>query len=110
MYVNVQNIIYSDGSPHADQNIINLNIIRTTILDTTEIVIRTHTSASDPLDTFKSVIRQLDNCVSEITIYEVTTYGIFTLSPDLSRFKSTNNKPQLYHTDIRVQVLIAFNN
>ena len=36
-------------------------------------------------------------------------YGIFTLSPDLSRFKSTNNKPQLYHTDIRVQVLIEFN-
>ena len=36
-------------------------------------------------------------------------YGIFTLSPDLSRFKSTNNKSQLYHTDIHVQVLIAFN-
>ena len=36
-------------------------------------------------------------------------YSIFTLSPDLSRFKSTNNKSQLYHTDIHVQVLIAFN-
>ena len=35
--------------------------------------------------------------------------SIFTLSPDLSRFKSTNNKSQLYHTDIHVQVLIAFN-
>ena len=36
-------------------------------------------------------------------------YSIFTLSLDLSRFKSTNNKSQLYHTDIHVQVLIAFN-
>ena len=35
--------------------------------------------------------------------------SIFTLSPDLSRFKSTNNKSQLYHTDIHVQILIAFN-
>ena len=40
------------------------------------------------------------------TIY---IYSIFTLSPELSRFKSTNNKSQLYHTDIHVQVLIAFN-
>ena len=38
-----------------------------------------------------------------------TPYSIFTLSPDLSQFKSTNNKFQLYHTDIHVQVLIAFN-
>ena len=38
-----------------------------------------------------------------------TYHSIFTLSPDLSRFKSTNNKSQLYHTDIHVQVLIAFN-
>ena len=37
-------------------------------------------------------------------------YSIFTLSPKVSRFKSTNNKSQLYHTDIHVQVLIAFNN
>ena len=36
-------------------------------------------------------------------------YSIFTLSPEVSRFKSTNNKFQLYHTDIHVQVLIAFN-
>ena len=33
-------------------------------------------------------------------------YSIFTLSPDLSRFKSTNNKSQLYHIDIHVQVLM----
>ena len=39
----------------------------------------------------------------------IILYGIFTLSPELSRFKSTNNKSQLYHTDIHVQVLIAFN-
>ena len=31
------------------------------------------------------------------------------LSPELSRFKSTNNKSQLYHTDFHIQVLIAFN-
>ena len=36
-------------------------------------------------------------------------YSIFTLSPEVSRFKSTNNKSQLDHTDIHVQVLIAFN-
>ena len=34
---------------------------------------------------------------------------IFTLSPEVSRFTSTNNKSQLYHTDIHVQVLITFN-
>ena len=28
----------------------------------------------------------------------ISLYSIFTLSPDLSRFKSTNNKSQLYHT------------
>ena len=37
-------------------------------------------------------------------------YSIFTLSPEVSRFKYTNNTSQLYHTDINVQVLIAFNN
>ena len=41
--------------------------------------------------------------------FTLFAYSIFTLSPDLSRFKSTNNKSQLYHTDIHVQVLIAFN-
>ena len=29
-------------------------------------------------------------------------YSIFTLSPEVSRFKSMNNKSQLYHTDIHV--------
>ena len=36
-------------------------------------------------------------------------YSIFTLSPEVSLFESTNNKSQLYHIDIHVQVLIAFN-
>ena len=66
-------VLYYDGSPHADQNIIYLIIIRPTTLHISEIVTRTHTSASEPLDTIKSNIRQLDNCVSEITIHEVTT-------------------------------------
>ena len=44
------------------------------------------------------------------SLAELYMYSIFTLSPELSRFKSTNNKSQLYHTDIHVQVLIAFNN
>ena len=44
-----------------------------------------------------------------IFINTVLQYSIFTLSPDLSRFKSTNNKSQLYYTDTHVQVLIAFN-
>ena len=39
----------------------------------------------------------------------ICLYSIFTLSLEVSRFKSTNNKSQLYHTDIHVQVLIAFN-
>ena len=37
------------------------------------------------------------------------SYSIFTLSSGVSRFRSTNNKSQLYHPDISVQVLIAFN-
>ena len=49
--------------------------------------------------------------MSNYLIILITCYvhSIFTLSPEMSQYKSTNNKSQLYHTDIHVQVLIAFN-
>ena len=46
-----------------------------------------------------------DNHKQTIQYFHIVT-GSVTLK---STFKSMNNKSQLYHTDIHVQVLIAFN-
>ena len=48
---------------------------------------------------WKKVRRSLEGLYYCNALFE---YSIFTLSPDLSRFKSTNNKPQLYHIDIHI--------
>ena len=57
------------------------------------------------------MIEYLRKSYTSVIFYKIIfAYSIFTWSPELSRFKSTNNKSQLYHTDIHIQVLIAFNN
>ena len=55
-----------------------------------------------------TILQYLKSIITLVMIV-ISVYSIFTLSPEVSRFKSTNNKSQLYHTDIHVQVLIAFN-
>ena len=75
--------------------------------------------APPPLDTRLNYMHNLycqHTCIrfgADYNIHNISLFSTiipiqyFTLSPELSRFKSTNNKSQLYHTDIHVQVLIV---
>ena len=53
--------------------------------------------------TWLASVMQIGDLQACTSVKNSSSYSIFTLSPEVSQFKSTNNKSQLYHTDIHFQ-------